>query len=309
MAFVVINPGVQATLQAKPRCGTRHLGVAASGPADALSMALANRLVGNPSDTCCLELPFGLFSMRALSDSWIAFTGADAAIEIDGAPVSMHQGLSFRAGETVTVGAASTGVRIYLAVAGGFAASIFLGSRSTYAPAGFGGFEGRALKAEDILETEQAQSKIRVLTTPSAMRQKFTHSLAIRCVPGPDEHLINGWEDSQDFTATRRADRTGIEVAGSWPQVENSALKASAPVFPGAIQLTPSGAAFILLPDAQTTGGYPHVLQVTRADRHLLGQIRPGDRIRFLRRNPEQAAEDLRRKTELFRKWLPDLML
>jgi allophanate hydrolase subunit 2 len=83
----------------------------------------------------------------------------------------------------------------------------------------------------------------------------------------------------------------------------------SAGVFPGALQLPPRGRGFLLLPDCQTTGGYPHILQVNRSDRHLLGQLRPGDSLIFLQRTPEQAAEDLASKQELLGSWLTDFQL
>lgn len=309
MSFVVEKPGVQATLQASPRRSMRHLGVPASGAADPLSMALANRLVGNASDECAIECPLGMVSLKVLKDVAIAITGAPAPVEVGGRSALMHQTLFAKAGETVSVGAPDTGARIYIAVAGGFIADEFLGSRSTCLPAGFGGLSGRALKAGDTLGIPPVSQEIETLCTPAEMQQTFSNSHALRCVPGPDEGVVAGWEFQQIVTATRRADRTGIEITGDWPRPEQAALKLSAPVFPGAVQLTPSGAAFILLPDAQTTGGYPHILQVARVDRHLLGQIRPGDRIQFLRRGPEAAARELRDKIEYFRDWLPDLAL
>lgn len=309
MSFKVLKPGVQATLQAAPRSGTRHLGVPASGPADGLSMALANRLVGNPFNACAIEMPFGLVSLEASTDCAIAFTGAPAEIDLVGNKVPMHRTLYIRAGETVSVGAAEIGARIYMAVSGGFLADDFLGSASTCLPAMVGGLRGRALQAGDCLGTGEQEPSFDELETPENMLQAFTHAFALRCVDGPDAELIPGWESGQDYEATRRADRTGIEIAGSWPPLTDAGLKPSAPVFPGTVQLTPSGNAFVLLPDSQTTGGYPHVLQVIRADRHLLGQIRPGDRIHFLRRTLDEAATDLRRKTAYFRDWLPDLSL
>ena len=287
----------------------RHLGIPASGAADPLSMALANRLVGNAADECALECPLGMVSLTAQIDNAIGIAGASAEVQIEGRPVPMHQTLFLRAGETVSIGPPESGARIYLAVTGGFLAEDFLGSRSTCLPAGFGGMGGRALKAGDVLDTDTAAHDAGSCATPDNMRQAFSNSYALRCVPGPDEGIVEGWETDQEFSATRRADRTGVEITGSWPIPEQAALKPSAPVFPGTVQLTPSGAAFVLLPDAQTTGGYPHVLQVTRVDRHLLGQIRPGDRIQFLRRSPERAAEELRDKIEYFRDWLPDLTL
>lgn len=309
MGFVVLKPGVQATLQAEPRRSTRHLGVPASGAADPLSMALANRLVGNEAGECSLECPFGMVSLRADADCSIALAGAPASVDIEGRVVPLHQTVVMKAGEMISIGAPQTGARVYLSVAGGFVASEFLGSASTCLPAGFGGLAGRALRADDKLETHASSSDLCLLNTPENMQQTFMDSYALRCVPGPDEDMIAGWEEGQDFVATRRADRTGIEISGSWPRPDEAALKQSAPVFPGAVQLTPSGTAFVLLPDAQTTGGYPHVLQVASVDRHLLGQIRPGDHILFLRRYPEDAAEELREKIEFFRDWLPDLSL
>ncbi|MEO1963838.1 biotin-dependent carboxyltransferase family protein [Hyphomonas sp.] len=309
MSFVVTKPGLQVTLQAAPRHGLRHMGVPASGPADPLSMALANRLVGNPPDACSLEIPFGMFSFAAQADAKIAMTGAPVTVRINGEAKPMHQNLSVRAGDAIELGSAEAGARVYLAVAGGFTGTTFLGSESTYLPAAFGGYEGRALKSGDILAVSASDIDPGHLETPEHMRQVFSRGFALRCVPGPDESLIAGWDKKQDFVASRRADRTGIEVTGSWPCLQKSALRPSAPIFPGGIQLTPSGAAFILLQDAQTTGGYPHVLQITHADHHLLGQIRPGDRIQFLKRTPEEASDDLREKVALFRSWIPDLRL
>jgi allophanate hydrolase subunit 2 len=81
----------------------------------------------------------------------------------------------------------------------------------------------------------------------------------------------------------------------------------SAAVFPGTLQCPESGVPFLLGIDAQTTGGYPRVLQVARPDRHLIGQLRPGDRLRFLLRTPAEATRDLRLKHAAWRRWLPDI--
>lgn len=80
----------------------------------------------------------------------------------------------------------------------------------------------------------------------------------------------------------------------------------SAAVFPGTVQCPPSGVPFLLMADAGTTGGYPRIAQIIRADRHLMGQIRPGDTVRFLKVSPDKAAEVLRDKTALFSDWLGD---
>jgi allophanate hydrolase subunit 2 len=101
----------------------------------------------------------------------------------------------------------------------------------------------------------------------------------------------------------------GIELEGSFPGFDGGASRPSSAVFPGALQVTPQGRGFLLLADGQTTGGYPHLLQVIRADRHLMGQIRPMDQIRFLIRTQEMAETALRQKQALLQAWMPEFRL
>jgi len=301
----VVRPGPQATLQGFARVGSRHLGIPASGPADPLSMALANRLAGNASADTAIEITQGGAEFEFRQASAFAIAGASGKLSLSGKTIVAHRTHFARQGDILSIGHPDTGFRTYLAVPGGFVADEFLGSSSTCLPAGFGGLEGRALRPGDELEFDAAMEPAASLETPANLRPFMTASHVLRCVPGPDYAVLDDavWPDV--FEITRRLDRTGIEIRGPWPHLADGALKPSAAVFPGAIQLTPSGNAFVLMPDAQTTGGYPHVLQVIRADRHLLGQVAPGDRIRFLRRTSEQAHNDLVAKTAIFADWLP----
>jgi allophanate hydrolase subunit 2 len=101
----------------------------------------------------------------------------------------------------------------------------------------------------------------------------------------------------------------GAEIDGPFPSISEAGLKPSSAVLPGALQVTPQGRGYLLLPDGQTTGGYPHLLQVIRADRHLLGQLRPGDSLRFLLRLQAEAEAALAAKQALIAAWVPDLRL
>lgn len=308
MTIEVIYPGVQCTVQAGPRGGWRHAGVPAAGPADPVSMALANRLLGKPAGAACLEISLGPASFRFLEGMQVAVTGAAADLEAGQQDMPMHETLTIARGQTLAIGPAHTGARLYLSVSGTLQAEEFLGSASTYMPARFGGHEGRALRKGDVLSAEAA-GVIPALKTPGPLRLAPMPSYALRVVPGPD--LPAGEEDFNAiaYRVTTRLSRMGLEIEGPFPNLGGAGSRSSSAVFPGAVQVTPQGRGFLLLPDGQTTGGYPHLLQVIRADRHLLGQVRPGDSLRFLLRTQLQAEEALRAKQALLQSWMPDFRL
>lgn len=305
MVLTVIRPGPLATLQGRARQGLRHQGIPASGPADPLSMALANRLCCNVPEATAIEITLGGAEFAFTQTTAFSFAGACAAATLSGLPVPSHETLLAEAGDTLGFAHPPAGVRTYLAIPGGFAADIAFASASTFLPAAFGGHAGRALRSADTLSPVSVEPVPERLVTPPALRPAMNRAHALRVAPGPDAAFLPNSIWAQPSQATSRMDRTGIELAGSWPVPEGGAQRPSAALFPGAVQLTPSGNMFVLLPDAQTTGGYPHVLQVIRADRHILGQIAPGDRITFLRRSVDEAYDDLQNKSKYLSGWLP----
>ena len=119
MTVQVIKPGLQTTVQAGPRRGQRHLGVPASGAADPLSIALANRLVGNAPFTPALETTLTGVTLRFEDDGYAAVTGARAKVWLDSERVKLHRTLAIAAGAELQVGPASAGARNYVAFAGG----------------------------------------------------------------------------------------------------------------------------------------------------------------------------------------------
>ncbi|WP_341197291.1 biotin-dependent carboxyltransferase family protein [Hyphomonas chukchiensis] len=308
MSISVLQSGVQMTLQGAPRIGTRHLGVPASGPADPLSMALANRLVGNAADATAFEITFGGAGVRFNTPASFALTGAPSDLTLNGKPIGLHTTYTAHEGDELQIAPAAHGCRMYLAVAAVLEAKRFLGSTSTYIPAVLGGHEGRALKPNDLISMASVRL-VPTQTTPESLQPVCSNSYTLRTVEGPDyvERSSSIWDEI--YTVTQRASRMGIELSGAFPDAGQGPSRPSSAIWPGALQLPPGGRGFLLLADAQTTGGYPHILQVTRADRHLLGQIRPGDRVRFLHRTNEQAGEALRAKQALISNWLPDFAL
>lgn len=311
MTIRILKPGLQTTVQAGPRTGQRHLGVPASGAADPLSLALANRLVGNAWSAPALETTLTGVSLRFEDDGYAAVTGAKAKVWLSGERVKRHRTLRVAAGEELTVGPAIVGARNYVTIAGGIDVDDVLGSASTYLPAGFGGFRGRALRADDVLAIGPAGEAPEMTRTPKRYRPRAATSWALRACYGAEVEMLD--KESRfdlfdtNFTIGNRADRMGLELRGARFDVTSGGRLASAPVFPGTIQCPEDGRPFLLSIDAQTIGGYPRVAQVARLDRHLVGQLRPGDHVRLLWRDATSARDELLVKHDYWREWLPDI--
>ena len=308
-SLTVVEAGLQTTVQAGPRSGLRHLGVPYAGAADPLSFALANRLVGNDLASPALEVTLSGMRLRAESACLVAVTGARCAVSIDGRPAAAHRQLSLESGAELRIGAAETGVHSYLAVAGGVAVDEVLGSAATYLPAALGGYRGRALEAGDRLATGRVHASRGATKTPERYRPDFRGVWSLRVCPGAEfaslardsrERLIAG-----RYTVGRRADRMGVALDGVVLKTESTGVLDSRPVFPGTLQCPEGGQLLLLGVDAQTTGGYPRVAEVIRADRQWIGQLRSGDRLRFLLRDPGIAQEEYAATLDFWREWLP----
>lgn len=304
----ILKPGLQSSLQGAPRLGERHNGVPASGPADSLSMALANRLVGNGLADTCLEITYGDLEARAEADCSIAITGAHGKIHVAGSEAPPHTTINLQKGQRIFIAPPRCGVRAYLALHSGFQADRFMGSPSTYLPARLGGLGGRALREGDLLLARGDPRWDQSLQTPGAFRPAFTTAFSLRTCPSAETGLLDTASAArlfgETFTAGRQATRMGLSLEGHRLQLRSDGLMKSAPVFPGTIQCPGSGTPIILLCDAQTTGGYPRIASVARCDRHLLGQIRPGNTVRLLRRAHEAAAKAFSEKSRFIAGWL-----
>ncbi len=311
MSISVHKAGVQTTVQASPRTGLRHLGIPAAGPADPLSMALANRLVGNALLAPALEVTLVGPTLQFDSAATVALCGGNAAASVNGGTVEYHHTLRLEAGDELAIGPIETGARVYVAFAGGIGVPEVLGSAATYLPASLGGVEGRALRNNDVLELANPHAKTRDIATPPEFRPPVTDRWMARACRGAETGLLAGGQLGALFdtswTIGHRADRMGMELEGERLEVRSGGRLPSAAVFPGTIQCPEHGTPFLLGIDAQTIGGYPRISQIARADRHLLGQMRPGDSLQLLPRQPAEAVAELRAKHDYWRKWLPGI--
>jgi antagonist of KipI len=297
----ILHPGLLTTVQDLGRFGYQPDGIIVSGAMDALALRVANRLVGNEENAAGLEITLRGPKIRFEADYLIALTGAHLAPTLNGQPVAGNRALWVAAGTELAFGAAVAGCRAYLAVAGGVAVPLVLGSRSTYLRAGFGGHEGRALRAGDALPVGQpsaiGEQLRRRLARPDAAwaAAGFTpgpalcpvprHRPVLRAVRGP-EYAQFAAESQQafwgePFAITPAADRMGYRLQGPpLMRLEETELLSSAVTF-GTVQVPAGGQPIVLLADHQTTGGYPRLAQVISVDWPALAQAAPGQQLRF----------------------------
>jgi len=314
VSITVVKAGLQTTLQGAPFSGHRHLGMPAAGAADCLSLALANFLVGKPLAAIAIEITILDAIFEVNEPCAIAVVGAAAYVRINGQDHPQHQTLSLKAGDKIAIGPGRPGCRTYLAISAEMHAERILDGQSTCLAAGLGGFHGRALQPDDVIAFAPESPVTEVQrTTPDNLRPHYSDDHVLRLTRGPetghaDENIVDHLCLSP-YSVGARADRMGLALEGPPLTAPDASDMRSAAVFPGTIQLPPSGQPYLLGPDAQTTGGYPRIAQVIRADRHLIGQLAAGARIRFVQTTPDRATEIYREKISLLTSWLGQIKL
>lgn len=284
----IADPGLLTTVQTPGgRPGWQRFGVPVGGAADRWSARLANRLVGNPDDSALLEATLAGPTLRFGSATLVAISGAAWRATLDGLPLPANQARAARAGATLRM-ATGPGARAYVAVAG-LAVEAVLGSAATELRTGFGGHEGRALRAGDRLEiAAQSGRPMRWRGTPPSSRP-------IRLLPGP--HASWFAPDALTGAAWRvsdAADRTGARLEGEPVQSSQDAEVPSIGLPLGAVQVPPDGSPIVMLADRPVTGGYPVPACVIRADIGRVAQLRPGNELRFASVSVQEALDALR---------------
>jgi antagonist of KipI len=270
------------------RRGYLRYGVPQAGALDTPAMRIANILVGNREGAAGLELTVLGPKLRFLSDTMIALTGADLGAKLDDAPVPAWQSVSAPVGSVLDFGGADDGLRAWLAFAGGIDVPIVMGSRSTYAQGGFGGFEGRALKAGDVLRTFSSA------LPPSSdghglpddlLPAVIGHDHEVRVVLGPQESAFssNGMTAflTSRYTIGHQSDRMGHRLEGQKIEHEAGADIVSDATMLGSVQVPGDGQPIVLLADRGTTGGYAKIATVISPDISILAQAAPGDTVGF----------------------------
>ena len=296
--FEVLSAGTQTTVQDyQGRLGYWAVGVPPSGPMDDRALRLGNRLLGNPEGAAGLEITMSGPLLRFNTDAVVAVTGAPIPLTLDGVAQPMDTALFVPAGSTLALGTiAGAGARSYLTVRGGLQVPDYLGSKSTFTLGQFGGHGGRALRAGDVLHLLPLENREAGASLPAELATELPAVRTLRVIYGPHgapEYFTDSY--MQTFLATDwevhfNSSRTGVRLIGPKPEwVRESGGEAGLhpsnihdnPYAIGAVDFT-GDMPVILGPDGPSLGGFVCPVTVIEADLWQLGQLKAGDKVRFV---------------------------
>ncbi|MBU1332370.1 MAG: urea carboxylase [Gammaproteobacteria bacterium] len=294
----VLSGGTQTTVQDVPgRIGYWAVGVPPSGPMDSRALRLGNRLLGNPEGAAGLEITMSGPTLRFNTDAVIAVTGAELPLSLDGIAQPMNTALLITAGSTLTLGTiAGAGARSYLSLRGGVQVPDYLGSKSTFTLGQFGGHAGRALRAGDVLHLPALDDATAGAQLPVELCERLPAVREIRVIYGPHgapEYFTEGYIATFFATAWEvhfNSSRTGVRLIGPKPEwVRDSGGEAGLhpsnihdnPYAIGAVDFT-GDMPVILGPDGPSLGGFVCPVTIIEADLWQLGQLKAGDKVRFV---------------------------
>jgi antagonist of KipI len=313
--------GLQTTIQDLGRRGFQKYGVIVSGVMDPYAHRIANVLVGNQETDATIEITLVGPQLTFLEDCLFSLTGGDLSPLMNGYPIKMWRPIFAKKGCKLTFGKPLSGCRTYLAVAGGIAVPNVMESKSTYLRAGIGGYDGRALQKEDVVQVGELSQhikdvigKLAIAGTDTSFIQvdwtlmsqaipAYQPEAIVRITEGRQAQLFD--ENSlaafyqEAFQISSDSDRMGYRLKGPQLALTEAKELVSEGITFGSIQVPPDGQPIILMADRQTTGGYPKIGQVATVDLPKVSQLKPGERIRFKKITLEQAQQALLNERQL----------
>ena len=310
MALIVRRPGLLLTVQDSGRWGHQAEGVPVAGPMDPWSHRLANLAVGNPPDAAALEATLVGPELECERPVAVAVTGAAFVIEVGGRVVESPAVFDVKGGGSIRFRERVAGARACIAFAGGIDVPLILGSRSTDLRSGFGGFEGRALRAGDRVPLAMPSRSSRPQPAGPIPRGRLPlpggiTRLRVLSITAPSDErsgLLRGLTDNT-FVLSTRSDRMGYRLEGISLRDAAPGTLVSMPTVTGLVQVPPNGEPILLMADRQTTGGYLPAAVVITADLPLAGQLAPGDRVQFVPCSAREAARALSEAERTLAEW------
>ena len=305
-ALEVVSGGVQSTVQDYPgMIGYWTVGVPPCGAMDNYSFRIGNQLLGNEKDAAGIEMTMKGGSFRFRTTTSFVITGADMKATLDGIEVPMYTVIQAAPMQVLKFGTCEKGMRTYLLVAGGIQVPKVMGSSSTFVDGKFGGHNGRTLRTGDVLHLQEKCYVASVESFPQEYAPKITNTWTIGVIPGPQptsEYLKPEYLDTltkAEYTVNFNSARTGIRLNGPIPQwvredggeagLHPSNIHDNAYAI-GTLDLT-GDQSILLGPDGPSLGGFVCPVTTAKAELWKLGQLHPGDTVRFQLLDLEQAKE------------------
>ncbi|MEW6347305.1 MAG: urea carboxylase [Pseudomonadota bacterium] len=324
----VLDAGTYTTVQDYPgRVGYWDIGVPPSGPMDDWAFRLANRIVGNASAAAGIETTVLGPTLRFHCDTVVALTGAPTDGDLDGEPLAFWTPLVVKVGQTLRVGKAKSGCRTYVAIRNGLDVPLYLGSRSTFALGQFGGHGGRTLRPSDVLPIADpglpATADLAPLYTPAALPAELvpdygrTWEIGVLYGPhgAPDFFKPESIEIffASEWEVHYNSNRLGIRLNGPKPQWTRTD-GGEAGLHPsnvhdceyaiGSINFT-GDMPVILTRDGPSLGGFVCAVTIVKAELWKVGQVKPGDKIRFREMTFDDALALEQRQDAFIADWTP----
>jgi len=292
----ILKAGLLTQIQDRGRVGYGDIGITQSGVADGYSATWANRLLFNTPGTPLLEILLGGMTFVSEVETTISLTGAQVELRINGAPQALWKTYRIKPGDAIEIGLASSGLRLYLAVKGGFACTQELGSCATTLK------ERVGTKAEegDLLLCSHYPT-LPIVSMPQELIPKYLDVVTLRVVLGyQSDHFSTEQKEiffSTPYQVTQATDRMGCRLQGE-PITYEAGELISEPIAYGSIQIPSDGQPIILLNERQTIGGYPKIGSVIPMDCYRLAQARPGTTVAFKEIGLEEAVRVTRELME-----------
>jgi len=296
MSLEIINNPILVMLQDKGRFGYSEIGVTNSGVMDEYAYLSANKMLGNSLETNILEIAFSNVIFKVNAPTQIAITGAICELFINDIPKQCWETHNVKVGDIIKIGKILKGIRVYLAVKGGFNIKKEFGSNSTTIKEKLGGINGEKLKKSDVLPFKDFFS-----THNIRLKRKFIPNykdeLTLRVVLSYQNDFFSKEQKenffSNTFIVTNDFNRMGCKLNGEPILCDINGIISEGISF-GAIQIPSDGQPIILLKDRQTIGGYPKIGSVLPIDCFKLSQVKTNTKIKFSQITIEEATKKIR---------------
>lgn len=301
------------TVQDLGRCGYMASGFQQSGAMDRFAAEAANLLVDNSERDGVLEMTMLGVKVYFDEDNVIAITGAEFTPTVtdfetgEVTELTMNRAIRIKKGDVLDCGSAKSGLRGYLAVAGGFDIAPVMGSMSTNLKCKTGGFEGRKLRTGDVIPLRHPQGWLfSMVGRVYEPEKRADGTVTIHVIPGPqDDYFSDKGKNtfySEVYSVTADSDRMGIKLDGAPVESIDGVDIISDGIVAGSVQIPSAGKPIIMMADRQTTGGYAKIATVITSDLPLLAQLRPGGTLRFKKVDLQYAVKRIKADKKALKK-------